>query len=187
MDGIWMVFIANFISKIKSENSGVWPNWLPARTYRSVRAGGACFGSLQKYRGLAQLVRAPALGAGSRQFESGIPDREPRRVHGATPDAVQRIALQNNIMFYTYVLLSKKDSKFYIGFTSDLKKRFARHSNGECKSTKFRRPLELIYYEAHLSKRDALRREKYFKTDKGKSSLKQIIRHSLLEADKHNT
>lgn len=82
-------------------------------------------------------------------------------------------------MFYVYVLRSLKDSKLYIGFTSDLKRRFKEHNNGESKSTKSRRPFELLYYEAHKSKKDALRREKYFKTNKGKSSLKQMIRNSL--------
>ncbi len=82
-------------------------------------------------------------------------------------------------MFYVYVLRSLKDSNLYIGFTSDLKRRFTEHNKGESKSTKSRRPFELLYYEAHKSKEDAMRREKYFKTDKGKSSLKQMIRNSL--------
>jgi len=82
------------------------------------------------------------------------------------------------IMYYTYVLKSLKDNKFYIGYSSDLKNRFAQHQRGEVKSTKPRRPLELIFYEAFRDKKDAMRREKYFKTDKGKSSLKQMIRFS---------
>jgi predicted GIY-YIG superfamily endonuclease len=39
--------------------------------------------------------------------------------------------------------------------------------------------LKLIYYESHLSKADAARREIYFKTTKGKSTLKQMLRESL--------
>ena len=82
-------------------------------------------------------------------------------------------------MFYMYVLQSLKDRKLYIGFTSDLRKRFGEHNKGSNQSTKYRRPFELIYYEAHKSEKDARRREKYFKTDKGKSSLKQMLRSSL--------
>jgi putative endonuclease len=82
-------------------------------------------------------------------------------------------------MYYTYVLLSKKDGKLYIGYSSNLKNRFSEHSKGEVRSTKDRRPLRLIFYEAFQDRKDALRREKYFKTDKGKSSLKQIIRYSI--------
>jgi len=48
-------------------------------------------------------------------------------------------------MFYVYVLKSKKDGKFYIGFTPNLRLRFQEHNDGEVKSTIYRRPLELIY------------------------------------------
>jgi len=82
-------------------------------------------------------------------------------------------------MYYTYVLKSRKDKKLYIGYTIDLKKRLLQHQNGEVESTKYRRPLELVFYEAFKDKRDAARREKYFKTEKGKSSLKQMIRFSI--------
>jgi putative endonuclease len=84
-------------------------------------------------------------------------------------------------MHYVYILLSKKDYKFYIGFTSDLKRRLQEHHNGKSQSTKSRSPLQLIYYEAHLVKGDAQRREKYFKTSKGKSTIKLMLRESLSE------
>jgi putative endonuclease len=82
-------------------------------------------------------------------------------------------------MYFVYVLLSHKDKKFYIGFTSNLNRRIRDHLSGRNVSTKPRRPLKLVYYEAHLSKQDAQRREKYFKTTKGKSTLKQMHRVSL--------
>lgn len=81
--------------------------------------------------------------------------------------------------FYVYVLYSLKDHKFYIGFSADLKTRIGDHQEGRNESTKNRRPLKLIYAEAHLSEEDAKRRETYFKTDKGKSTLKQMLRDSL--------
>jgi putative endonuclease len=84
-------------------------------------------------------------------------------------------------MYYVYILLSQKDGKFYIGFTSDLKRRLQEHNNGKAKSTKSRRPLKLLYYESHLSKEDAQRREGYFKTSKGKSTIRQMLRESLRE------
>jgi len=82
-------------------------------------------------------------------------------------------------MYYVYVLTSLKDSKLYIGFTNDLKRRLKEHNSGKNASTKSRIPLELVYYEAHLSKADAMRRERYFKTTKGKSTLRQMLRESL--------
>ncbi|MEW6086691.1 MAG: GIY-YIG nuclease family protein [bacterium] len=82
-------------------------------------------------------------------------------------------------MYYVYILFSLKDQKFYIGFTHDLKRRMTEHSTGKVPSTKPRLPLKLIFYEAHLSKIDAQRRENYFKTEKGKSTLRQMLRSSL--------
>ena len=82
-------------------------------------------------------------------------------------------------MHCVYVLLSLADGKFYIGFTGDLKRRLAEHQAGKNVSTKCRLPLKLVYYEAHLSKADAMRRERYFKTTKGKSTLQQMLRSSL--------
>lgn len=81
--------------------------------------------------------------------------------------------------YYVYVLLSLKDSKFYIGFTNNLKRRFNEHQKGENISTSKRLPVRLIFYEAFLSKEDTRRRERYFKTAKGKNTLKQMLRDCL--------
>ncbi len=80
---------------------------------------------------------------------------------------------------YVYVLQSKKDNKFYIGLTNNLKRRIRQHSNGEVVSTKGRRPLKLIFYEAYIEEKDAVRREDYFKTSKGKRTLKLMLREFL--------
>jgi len=61
-------------------------------------------------------------------------------------------------MYYTYVLHSAKDENLYIGFTKDLKQRFELHNNGSVESTKNRRPLKLIYYEACTEREDATNR-----------------------------
>ena len=82
-------------------------------------------------------------------------------------------------MFYVYILQSLNDRKLYIGYSTDLRKRLKDHNSGGTKSTKGRRPFRLVYYEAHISKNDARRRETYFKTNKGKSSLRQILRNAL--------
>ena len=82
-------------------------------------------------------------------------------------------------MYYVYVLLSLKDKKLYIGYTTDLRKRFSEHKQGKVKSTRSRRPLKLIFYEAYKSNEDAKRREQYFKTSKGKSTLYIMLRDTL--------
>ena len=81
--------------------------------------------------------------------------------------------------YYTYVLLSQKDNKFYTGYTSDLKRRFEEHNSGRVKSTKDRRPLILIYYEACLNQQDAKHREKYLKSYHGKMFLGNRLKSYL--------
>ena len=56
-----------------------------------------------------------------------------------------------------------------------VKLRFEQHVNGEASSTKNRRPLKLIYFEASLNKEDAKKREKYLKTYYGKMFLKKRL------------
>lgn len=75
-------------------------------------------------------------------------------------------------MYYVYVLLSAKDGDLYKGYTRDLAGRFEQHQKGAVPSTRDRRPLELVYYEACISQTDALKREKYFKTYRGHMFLK---------------
>lgn len=75
-------------------------------------------------------------------------------------------------MYYVYVIQSLKDHNLYTGSSSDLKKRFEKHKAGGVFSTKNRRPLRLIYYEACLNKTDALHREIYLKSAWGKRYIK---------------
>jgi len=74
--------------------------------------------------------------------------------------------------WYTYVLKSASDGRLYIGCTSNLKNRLQEHLKGGVKSTEYRHPLKLIYFEACKNKYKALKREKYFKTGFGRRYLK---------------
>lgn len=78
-------------------------------------------------------------------------------------------------MYYTYVIESAKDGRWYTGMTSDLRARLADHLKGQVRSTSHGRPLRLVYYEACLSEADARRRERYLKSGKGKRYLKQRL------------
>ena len=83
-------------------------------------------------------------------------------------------------MYYVYLLKSLKDKKLYIGYSNDLKKRLEKHREGKVKSTKYRRPLVLVYYEAYKSEEDAKEREKQLKHfGKSYSQLKRKIRKSI--------
>ena len=81
--------------------------------------------------------------------------------------------------YYTYVLKSLSDKKFYTGYTKNLKLRFEQHSRGLVNSTKDRRPLILIYFEACLNQADALHREKYLKTHYGKMFIANRLKSYL--------
>ena len=93
-------------------------------------------------------------------------------------------------MNYTYVLLSKRDGRFYTGSTTDLRARVRSHAAGRVRSTASRAPLVLIYYEACVDLDDARRRERFLKTGKGKRYLNNrltgylsAIRRNKLERD----
>lgn len=58
-------------------------------------------------------------------------------------------------MFYVYVLESINDDHWYIGKTSDLKRRLKEHNQKLNLSTKRYVPWKLIYYEACLNEKDA--------------------------------
>lgn len=82
--------------------------------------------------------------------------------------------------YYVYVLLSKKDNRFYTGYTADLKERLKLHNEGKVFSTKNRLPLQLIYFEACLNQQDATRREKYLKSGSGKIYLNNRLSNFFL-------
>lgn len=80
------------------------------------------------------------------------------------------------MFYYIYVLESQKDSKWYTGYTSDLRKRLSEHQNGYTDSTRHRGPWKLIYYEASLSIEDAIAREKYLKSGMGKRYIRNRLK-----------
>ena len=80
-------------------------------------------------------------------------------------------------MWYTYILLSKKDNKLYTGYTNNLLKRLEKHNKGEVYATKNREPFKLIYYEACHSRLDAFQREKYLKSGMGKRYIKNRLKN----------
>ncbi len=83
------------------------------------------------------------------------------------------------MMYYTYILKSKKNGQLYTGYASDLRKRFREHNDGKSTYTKDRGPYELIYYEACIHKEDARAREKYLKTGRGKRFIKNRLKRFL--------
>jgi len=68
----------------------------------------------------------------------------------------------------------------YIGCTHNLKKRFSEHNSNKVKSSKYKGPWELKYYEAFSSKADAFYRESRLKKNhRGLQELKKRLKESL--------
>ena len=78
------------------------------------------------------------------------------------------------------MIRSEKDSKLYIGFTNDLRRRLKEHNDKKNFSTRSRVPFDLVYYEAYQSEEDARRREQNLKLRANAlSQLKRRIKNSL--------
>lgn len=80
-------------------------------------------------------------------------------------------------MYFLYILRSLKDRKLYIGITDNLERRIKQHNNGQSKSTRYRIPFILIYKENYLTRREAAKREWYFKnTTEGNKLMRELLK-----------
>ncbi len=66
--------------------------------------------------------------------------------------------------FYVYILTKERNSTFYVGVTSDLKKRISEHRNETADGfTKKYQIKQLVYYETYEDAENAIQREKRLK------------------------
>ena len=112
----------------------------------------------------ARTLRAPTYGALKRATTQPIqhPRDPPVRYLG---------------VHYVYVLRSLRDGNLYTGYTTDLRQRVADHTAGKAPSTRNRRPVQLIYYEAYLLPKDAKAREVFLKSGSGKRYIQKQMSH----------
>jgi putative endonuclease len=75
-------------------------------------------------------------------------------------------------MFFIYVLHSQTTGRFYTGLTSDLQARMQQHNSGQSISTKNRGSWDLVHSEQFATLSEAVRRERYLKTGKGRDEIK---------------
>ncbi len=78
-------------------------------------------------------------------------------------------------MYWVYVIRSLKDKNIYTGCTSDLNKRLMYHNSGKVRSTKSRRPFELVYKEEYISMTEARKRENCLKSGQGRKWLYELL------------
>ena len=75
-------------------------------------------------------------------------------------------------MFYVYVLRNPRGI-LYKGSTGDLPGRIEEHNWGILKKyTKNKGPWQLVYFEQFTTRAAAMRKERFFKTGKGREYLK---------------
>ena len=101
----------------------------------------------------------------------------------AAPKIESLLTLKLSIMQIVYVLISKRDSRLYIGICRNIKKSLDQHNRGNVFATKNRTPFILLYCEYYSEINDAKRREKYLKGGKGHNELKIQIQDALLKND----
>ena len=77
-------------------------------------------------------------------------------------------------MFYVYVLRSEKTGRRYVGSCEDLENRLARHNAGHSKATRHGIPWTLVHKESFSTRVEAVRKERYYKSGRGRDALTQL-------------
>jgi len=77
---------------------------------------------------------------------------------------------------YVYIIQSQTDESYYIGTSRDLTERIERHNQGRSKYTKSKRPWNLVYFEEHADRSDAMKKEYAIKRRKPKEYLAKLIK-----------
>ena len=77
-------------------------------------------------------------------------------------------------MFYCYVLRSQKTGRRYVGSCENLLHRLYRHNAGQMKATKHGAPWSLLHGESFATRREAVQRELYYKTGRGRDDLDRL-------------
>jgi len=78
-------------------------------------------------------------------------------------------------MFYAYVLKSVDHDYYYKGHCQDLTIRLKQHNSGMTNSTRPYAPFEIAYFEKCQTEKEAIAREKYFKSAAGRRFLKKVL------------
>jgi len=79
-------------------------------------------------------------------------------------------------MFYVYVLRSGKTGRFYVGSCQDVDGRVRRHNAGHSKATRHGIPWILLHSENFPTRAEATRKERYYKTGRGRDELNRLDR-----------
>ena len=78
-------------------------------------------------------------------------------------------------MNYVYVLWSSKLNKRYVGTTNNVEKRINEHNRGYNKFTSGGIPWLLVLKEEYSTKTEALKRERFLKSGRGRAILDKTL------------
>jgi len=82
--------------------------------------------------------------------------------------------------YFVYILYSLSHQKSYVGYTNDINRRLWEHNNSIQKSfTSNFRPWIVIHQEEFVTKKEAMSREKWFKSSVGRGQKTIIISQFL--------
>ena len=77
-------------------------------------------------------------------------------------------------MFHVYVLKSQKTGRRYVGSCENLETRVKRHNLGHSKAMRHGVPWTLVHSETFSNRADAVDRERYYKSGRGRDELDQL-------------
>ena len=85
------------------------------------------------------------------------------------------IQVDTIMAYHVYVLESETTGRRYTGSCEDLSARLQRHNAGLSKSTRHGVPWTLKYTEEFETRSEAVRRERYFKTGRGRDEVDRLL------------
>jgi putative endonuclease len=80
--------------------------------------------------------------------------------------------------YWVYILESLRDKWTYTGHTKNLQYRLKLHNSGKMKSTRAHAPFRLAYTEEHKNRSEAMQKERFLKSGRGRTIREALIAKS---------
>ncbi len=78
-------------------------------------------------------------------------------------------------MYWVYIVQSVSSGKRYIGQTNNMGRRLEEHNTRSGRYTSNKGPWEIVYHEKFDTRSEAMKKEKFLKSGKGRELLKKIL------------
>ncbi|MFZ0333555.1 MAG: GIY-YIG nuclease family protein [Candidatus Acidiferrales bacterium] len=77
--------------------------------------------------------------------------------------------------FFVYVLESETSGRYYVGQTKSVEERLAYHNANYSLALRNRGPWRLVYFEEYPTRSEAVRRERYIKSQKDRRFITHLV------------